>query len=128
MPSRSPRRRSARCIAPRCATARPVAVKVQRPGIVDQVLADLTVLDEIAAFVDQHTKVGRRYEFAPMIREFRKALMDELDYEVEANHLRTLKQNLAEFPRIFVPAPIDRLRQQARADDGVRARARRSRR
>ena len=84
-----------------------VAVKVQRPGIMEQVLSDLTVLDEIAAFVDQHTKVGRRYEFAPMIREFRKALMEELDYEVEANHLRTMKKNLAEFERIVVPAPVD---------------------
>jgi ubiquinone biosynthesis protein len=86
---------------------RPVAVKVQRPGILDQVLADLTVLDEIAAFVDHHTKVGKRYEFAPMILEFRKALMEELDYTVEANHLRTLKGNLAEFQRIVVPAPIE---------------------
>jgi len=86
---------------------KPIAVKVQRPGVVDQVRADLTVLDEIAAFVDQHTQVGRRYEFAPMIQEFRRALMDELDYEAEANHLRTLKQNLAEFSRIVVPAPID---------------------
>ena len=86
---------------------RAVAVKVQRPGIMEQALADLTVLDEIAAFVDHHTKVGRRYEFAPMIREFRKALMEELDYEVEANHLRTLKRNLEEFGRIVVPAPMD---------------------
>ena len=86
---------------------RPVAVKVQRPGILDQVLADLSVLDEIAEFVDHHTKVGRRYEFAPMVREFRKALMEELDYVIEANHLRTLKENLAEFARIVVPAPID---------------------
>ena len=46
---------------------RPVAVKIQRPGILEQVLADLTVLDEIAAFVDRHTTVGKRYEFAPMI-------------------------------------------------------------
>jgi predicted unusual protein kinase regulating ubiquinone biosynthesis (AarF/ABC1/UbiB family) len=86
---------------------RPVAVKVQRPDILDQVLGDLNVLDEVAAFVDHHTTVGRRYEFAPMIREFRKALMEELDYQIEANHLRTLKDNLAEYPRIFVPAPIE---------------------
>ena len=30
--TRSPRRRSARCTAPRCPTVRPVVVKVQRPG------------------------------------------------------------------------------------------------
>ena len=86
---------------------RAVAVKVQRPGIMEQALSDLTVLEEIAAFVDNHTKVGRRYEFAPMVGEFRKALMQELDYEVEANHLRTLKRNLGDFRRIVVPAPID---------------------
>ena len=34
---RARRRRSARCIVPRCATAASVAVKVQRPGIVEQV-------------------------------------------------------------------------------------------
>ena len=86
---------------------RDVAVKVQRPGIIEQVLTDLKVLDEIAAFIDQHTQVGRRYEFGPMIREFRKALMDELDYEVEANHLRLFKRNLAGFSRIVIPAPIE---------------------
>jgi ubiquinone biosynthesis protein len=86
---------------------RPVAVKVQRPNILDQVLGDLKVLDEIAAFIDHHTKVGRRYEFAPMIQEFRKALMEELDYLVEADHLRTMKTNLAEYQRILVPAPIE---------------------
>ena len=86
---------------------RAVAVKVQRPGIVDQVADDLKVLDEIAAFVDHHTTVGRRYEFAPMMREFRKALTDELDYEIEASHLRILKKNLERFERIVVPAPVD---------------------
>ena len=84
-----------------------VAVKVQRPGIMEQVKGDLDVLDEIAAFVDHHTTVGRRYEFGPMIQEFRKALMDELDYKVEASHLRTLGRNLAQFPRLFVPCPVE---------------------
>lgn len=86
---------------------RPVAVKVQRPDIGDRVRQDLDVLDEIAAFVDQHTQTGKRYEFQPMIREFRKSVMVELDYKQEAGHLKTLGQNLAEFPRIIVPAPVE---------------------
>src|SRR4029079_15830450 len=48
-----------------------------------------------------------RYEFASMVQEFRKALMVELDYRQEASHLRLLAENLAEFPRILVPLPID---------------------
>ena len=86
---------------------RAVAVKVQRPGIVAQVNDDLKALNEIAAFVDRHTQAGRRYEFGPMIGEFRKSLTDELDYNIEAAHLRTLGDNLAGFNRIIVPAPVD---------------------
>ena len=86
---------------------REVVVKVQRPGIVDRVKADLGALDEIAAFVDRHTAMGRRYEFAPMIGEFRRALMEELNYTVEAGHLRTLSRNLVEFDRIIVPSPVE---------------------
>ena len=71
----------------------------------NEVKADLGALDEIAAFVDSHTTVGRRYEFAPMIAEFRKALMEELDYNVEATHLQALGRNMAEFERIVVPFP-----------------------
>jgi len=82
-------------------------VKVQRPGIADRVKDDLAALDEISAFADQHTEAGRRYEFAPMVREFRKALAVELDYKQEANHLRALGRNLIEFERIVVPAPVD---------------------
>jgi ubiquinone biosynthesis protein len=86
---------------------RPVAVKVQRPDIGEQVRQDLDVLDEIAAFVDHHTQTGKRYEFQPMIREFRKSVMVELDYKQEAGHLKTLGQQLTEFPRIIVPAPVE---------------------
>jgi ubiquinone biosynthesis protein len=86
---------------------REVVVKVQRPRIAEQVKQDLAALDDIAAFADQHTQAGRRYEFAPMVREFRKALTVELDYQQEASHLRTLGRNLAEFERIVIPAPID---------------------
>jgi ubiquinone biosynthesis protein len=86
---------------------RAVAVKVQRPNITEQVKSDLDVLDEIAAFVDQHTEAGKRYEFAPMIGEFRKALMVELDYKQEASHLKSLGHNLAEFQRVVVPAPVE---------------------
>jgi ubiquinone biosynthesis protein len=86
---------------------RAVAVKVQRPDIAEQVKKDLDVLDEIAAFVDHHTETGRRYEFQPMIREFRKSLIVELDYKQEASHLKTLGANLAEFKRIIVPAPVE---------------------
>jgi predicted unusual protein kinase regulating ubiquinone biosynthesis (AarF/ABC1/UbiB family) len=86
---------------------RTVAVKVQRPGIRDVILDDLDALREIAEFADAHTALGRRYGFAAMLEEFRKSMLRELDYRQEAVNLRTLRANLAEFPRLHVPEPVD---------------------
>lgn len=86
---------------------RPVAVKVQRPGIREKMMDDLDSLQEIAEFFDHHTQMGKRYEFEKMLAEFRKTLLHELDYRLESQNLRTLGANLAEFKRIIVPQPIE---------------------
>jgi ubiquinone biosynthesis protein len=86
---------------------RVVAVKVQRPGIRESMVEDLDALRQIAEFLDEHTDVGKRYEFSRMLEEFRKTLLRELDYRQEAQNLVTLGANLKEFDRIIVPQPID---------------------
>ncbi len=86
---------------------REVAVKVQRPNIREHILKDLEALAEISALIDHHTEVGRRYEFQTMLEEFRKSILRELDYRLEANNLLTLHRNLAEFDLIEVPLPIE---------------------
>ena len=42
-----------------------------------------------------------------MVGEFRKSLLDELDYLHEAAHLKTLGENLKPFRTIIVPQPVD---------------------
>ena len=86
---------------------RAVVVKVQRPDIRDVIVGDLEALGEIAHFLDQHTELGKRYEFENMLVNLRKSLLRELDFTVEANNLHTMAQNLAEFENIVVPEPID---------------------
>jgi len=84
-----------------------VAVKVQRPGVRDRVIDDLEALGEISTFLDTYTEVGRRYEFTALLQEFGRSLLRELDYIKEGGNLVTLRRNLASFPRLFVPAPIE---------------------
>jgi len=86
---------------------REVVVKIQRPGIREQIIKDLEVLTDIAEFLDTHTEIGKRYEFRNMLGEFRKSLMRELDYRQEARHLETFNNNLKDFDSIVVPLPID---------------------
>ena len=85
---------------------REVALKVQRPGIREQVLEDLEALSDIARFMVEHTEVGQRYNLDQMFEEFRKSLLRELDFRQEAIHLMALGRNMKEIEEICVPEPI----------------------
>jgi ubiquinone biosynthesis protein len=86
---------------------RHVAIKVQRPSARAQVLADLEAFADIAEFLDRRTEIGRRLSFGEVIEEFRKTILDELDYRREAQNLVILGANLREFRRLVIPAPVD---------------------
>ncbi|MBF4766666.1 AarF/ABC1/UbiB kinase family protein [Nocardioides agariphilus] len=84
---------------------REVVVKVQRPGIREQVRGDMEVLTDLAAFLDKHTEIGQRYGMAQLLEEFRKALVDELDYRREADNLSRMREMLSGQELIVVPQP-----------------------
>lgn len=86
---------------------REVAVKVQRPGVREQILQDLEIFADVAEFYVLHTDLGRKYEFDVMVDEFRKSLLAELDYRQEAQNLETLRRNVSEFELIVVPYAVD---------------------
>jgi len=86
---------------------RAVVVKVQRPGIRELIVGDLDALGEIAHFLDEHTELGRRYEFENMLVNLRKSLLRELDFTIEANNLHNISENLLEFEQLVIPDPID---------------------
>jgi ubiquinone biosynthesis protein len=86
---------------------REVAVKVQRPGIREQVLKDLDALDEVARLMDRFTGARRNLDAVRVLDEFRRSLLVELDYRQEAQHLLTIRHELREFEQIVVPMPVD---------------------
>jgi ubiquinone biosynthesis protein len=85
---------------------RDVVVKVQRPGIREQIAEDFEVIEELVEFLKGHTKIARRYQLDKILDEFRRTLMHELDYEREAANLRTIAHNLREYPHLRVPLPV----------------------
>ncbi len=85
---------------------RAVVVKIQRPNIREQIVDDLVALEEVASFMDLHTELGKRYEFGNMLVGLRRSLLQELDFQAEANNLVMFAENLREFDRIIVPEPI----------------------
>ena len=86
---------------------RAVVVKIQRPGVRDQIVNDLDALEEVANFIDAHTEVGKRYEFGRLQADLRRSLLRELDFQREASNLIRLGENLRSFNKLIVPVPIE---------------------
>lgn len=85
---------------------RDVAVKVQRPDVAQDIRADLGVLASLAARVDHATRIGQRMRFADWVHEFRKTLLDELDFTLEADNLEHFADHLESYPELVVPRPV----------------------
>jgi ubiquinone biosynthesis protein len=85
---------------------RPVAVKIQRPGVRQQVAGDLEAMEKVAEVMAARTEFGERFDLVAMVGEFRRTLTDELDYRQEARNLERLGENLKKFDRLLVPRPI----------------------
>lgn len=86
---------------------RQVVVKVQRPGVREEIVNDLEALEEVASFIDAHTEMGKRYEFVNMLQDLRRSLLREVDFQREASNLIRLGDSLKDFERIVIPEPVD---------------------
>lgn len=85
---------------------REVVVKVQRPDVDTQVHRDLQVFTEIADELERHTEIGRKMNLSGAIHQAKLAMFSELDYIQEARNTETLRNNLSDFPAIYVPAVV----------------------
>jgi ubiquinone biosynthesis protein len=86
---------------------REVVVKVQRPNIRELLADDLEFFRELATFMTKHTEMGARIDMLGVIAQLERALLDELDYRIEARNAATFRRALAEFPRLLVPKVIE---------------------
>lgn len=85
---------------------RDVVVKVQRPHVSEQVHHDLEVFTEIATEFEKHTEIGRKMNLVAAIEQARLVMFSELNYLQEARNTETLRQNLADFPQLYIPAVV----------------------
>lgn len=81
----------------------PVAVKVQRPGVQQQVEVDIEVLLEVTRFITRHTSFGAHYEFISIVREMKQSLIQELDFLQEAHNTQCISQDIREFQHLTTP-------------------------
>ena len=87
-------------------SGRKVVVKIQRPGIRKNFIEELETLKNMADLAVTHSKVAKKYALDDVIEELRFILLNELDYNKEAQNLVILKENLKEFKNLIVPSPV----------------------
>ncbi len=86
-----------------------VAVKVQRPNIEKIVRTDLEILHHLATLAEQRMEWARRYHLTDMIEEFSEAILDELDYTIEANNADKIRKQFERDSKIKIPEMIREL-------------------
>lgn len=83
-----------------------VVVKVQRPGIRNQVINELEALEKLSSFLEKNSAQARRYNLHKVFLQFKSTLLRELNYLKEAQNMYILHENLKEFEDIIVPTSI----------------------
>jgi ubiquinone biosynthesis protein len=86
-----------------------VIVKVQRPGITEQLRADLSVLNYLARALEAVVEEVAIYSPTGIIEEFDKAIREELDFMQEAANVRAFHANHVKRPTIKIPRVFDEL-------------------
>jgi ubiquinone biosynthesis protein len=79
-----------------------VVVKVQRPGVREQIETDLSILAELANGA-QHTPIARYYDLPAIVDEFAYTLRNELDYVREGRSADRFRENFEEMPGVYFP-------------------------
>lgn len=86
-----------------------VVIKVQRPGIVEEIQSDVVIMHRLARVLEATLEESIMVEPVGVVREFERALMQELDFKREASNLREFKKLHEPRIDIVIPSVIDDL-------------------
>lgn len=83
-------------------TGETVAVKVQRPGLAENIALDLYILRGLAAWAKKN--IGRiRSDLVAIMDEFGQRIFEEMDYTKEGLNAERFKKLYGHLPEIYVP-------------------------
>ena len=84
-------------------TGENVAVKVQKPGIYDVIVADVKIMEDIAIKSDKYITKTRTFNLPAMVKEFKRSIFKELDYMEEVMNMQKVTHNFEHEDYIKIP-------------------------
>ena len=88
------------------ATGHDVVVKVRRPGVVEEVDVDLSLLRSTVRLASAHSEAAQRIQLEELADELEVHLRAELDFVEEAHNTELVRELVAEFEGLVVPRVI----------------------
>jgi aarF domain-containing kinase len=85
------------------ATGETVAVKVQRPQVLETVSLDLYLAREIGLFLRNFPQVVERLDAVELLDEFAFRFYQELDYNLECENGRRIAEDMSVLPMVVIP-------------------------
>lgn len=82
---------------------RKVIVKVRRPGIKEQIMLDLTILQGLAKLIEKYVPESKLFDPVGIVDEFSKSITKELDFRREARNAIIFRENFKDDPSVYIP-------------------------
>lgn len=80
-----------------------VAVKVQRPNIETNVEKDLSIIRDIASYLEENTAWASTYRLCDLFDEFSRSMREELDYRVEGRNCERIGKQFEDCTTVYIP-------------------------
>jgi ubiquinone biosynthesis protein len=82
-----------------------VAVKVRKEGIEQKIESDLAILASLAELAEKHVAQLKPYRPVGVVRQFRRSILQELDFTRERRNLEEFASHFASDPTVHFPRP-----------------------
>jgi ubiquinone biosynthesis protein len=82
---------------------REVFVKIRRPNIGQTVAADLEILAHLASLMEHHAPNLVMIQPTRLVEQFARTIRQELDFDIECNHLIRFRHQFADRKGIYIP-------------------------
>ena len=83
----------------------PVAVKVRRAGIEEKIESDLSIIAGLAELAEKYSSQLKPYRPVGLVRQFRRSILQELDFNRERHNLEEFARHFASNPTVHFPRP-----------------------
>ena len=86
-----------------------LVVKVQRPDIEKTIRADLDILYLLAQLAEKHIEESRLYNPIAIVDEFKKTILREIDFSIEAKNIDRSRRNFKDDNTVYILKVIHHL-------------------